>query len=482
MAHQTTNFDPNKEFYSFQGGIKKMSLIFIALGILGSLWAFFDNHGVNHHSRFWSNFLLNTYYFNGMAITAIFFVAAHTIGYGGWFVALKRVFESFGAFIWIGFIFFGIIILGLWFDWHNLYHHWTHAPATDTIVGDKKAFLNKKMFTFLSLVFFSAWIVFSKWLRSHSLSSDSYTNEIAYNQKSKYISAAYIVGFGVGSSVFSWLAVMSLDPHWYSTLFGWYNFASYMCGFLAMVILIITYLRAKGLLAFVNESHMHNIVLFLFGFSVFYTYLWFSQFMLIWYGNIPEDTMYFYKRFNVPLFNVLFYVTFIINFIFPFLFLIRRNAKRNPWIYAIVASILLFGHYLDFYLMVMFEPNAPMHEEVSHHASAKNFKSVLYAENKTGVSESNLDSKDEQVIESTESNSDITNAHKNLHSDSKLESSHVNNHHEDNAHFANLGIIELMIFLGFIGLFIYSSLHTLSKERLVPIKSPFLDESLRYHT
>jgi len=496
MAHDQVHFEPSKEFYKFDGSIKTMSIVFMALGVIGAIWAFFDNNGMNHHSRFWSNFLLNTYYFNGMAITAIFFVAAHTIGYGGWFVSLKRIFESFGAFIWIGFAFFLIIILGLWFDWHSLYEHWTHAPIDDTIVGDKKAFLNKGMYTGLTIVFFVAWIIFSKWMRNHSLASDHYTDEIAYNQKSKYISSAYIVGFGVGTSVFSWLAIMSLDPHWYSTLFGWYNFASYMCGFLSMVILVITILKSRGLLTFVNESHMHNIVLFLFGFSVFWAYLWFSQFMLIWYGNIPEDTMYFYMRFNVPLFKALFFIAFILNFAFPFLFLIKRNAKRNIWITSIAAVILLFGHYLDFYNMVMFEPNKPSHHAAeaspAHHANQEKIDTKLYANNdvKTEVKHEETKASTEVLKETTNAeHATATESHETaVHSDvvathgaeSAKSDAHAS-HGEEPKHYASLGLIELMMFLGFIGLFLFTVLSTLSKERLVPLKSPFLDESLRYH-
>jgi hypothetical protein len=478
MGHEKVHFDLNKEHYKFEGSIKTMTIVFMALGVIGAIWAFFDNGGWNHHARFWSNFLLNSYYFNAMALTAVFFIAAHTIGYGGWITSVKRIFESFSSFIIVGFICFIIIIAGLWMDWHSLYHHWTHAPADDMIVGDKKAFLNKEMFTFLSLLFFAGWIVFSQWFKKHSLASDHYTDEIAYHQKSKYIAAGYIVFFGVGTSVFSWLAVMSLDPHWYSTLFGWYNFASYMCGFLCMTILIILILKAKGNLAFVNDSHMHNIVLFLFGFSVFWTYLWFSQFMLIWYGNVPEDTMWFFKRFEVPMFKAFFWIAFVINFIFPFLFLMKRRAKRNPWIYGIAAVILLFGHYLDFYSMVMFEPNAePQHHEEAKHASS-NPSLKLFADNHSSDTSHALPVA-AQAAEQTHAESAHTDA-TSTHTHSDVAASH-DTHHKP-CHHATLGLIEVLMFIGFIGLFLFVILSTLSKNRLVPLKTPYLEESLNYHT
>jgi len=481
MGHDKVHFDLDKEHYKFEGSIKTMTIVFMALGLLGAIWAFFDNGGWNHHARFWSNFLLNSYYFNAMALTAVFFIAAHTIGYGGWIASVKRIFESFSSFILIGFICFLIIIVGLWFDWHSLYHHWTHPAPGDTIVGDKIAFLNKGMYTALAFLFFAGWILFSQWFRKHSLESDYMVDEISYNQKSKYIAAGYIVFFGVGTSVFSWLALMSLDPHWYSTLFGWYNFASYMCGFLCMTILIILILKAKGQLTYVNDSHMHNIVLFLFGFSVFWTYLWFSQFMLQWYGNIPEDTMWFVKRFEVPMFKAFFWIAFIINFIFPFLFLMKRTAKRNPWIYGIAAVILLFGHYLDFYSMVMFEPNAVPHhhEEAKHdasHASSKTSTLKLYADNQTTDSSHSVIPAVDAAAPVTESS-----AHPNIAASDHKTDAHADEHAVE-GHHATLGLIEILMFIGFIGLFLFVILSTLSKNRLVPLKSPFLEESLNYHT
>lgn len=474
MAHHNTiSHDPQKENFTFGGGLKKMSIIFIILGIIGMVWAYFG-HTENHHSRFWSNFLLNTYYFNGIAISAVFLVAAHSIGYGGWQTILKRVFESFGYFVFVTVIFFLIIVIGMWLDWHSLYHHWTHAPETDTIVGDKKAFLNKNMFTFIVILFSALWMFGVVLMRRHSLNEDNAKDPIKHNQTAKYKSAAYIVIFGVTTSIFSWVAIMSLDPHWYSTLFGWYNFASYMCGFLSFAILTVTYLKYKGHLVNVTESHLHNLSLFLFGFSVFYTYLWFSQFMLIWYGNIPEDTMYFVKRFNVPLFKVLFFVTFTINFIFPFFFFLRRNAKRNFWIMNIAAVILIFGHYLDFYLMVMPEPNA-ITEHASHDDHHASLDKTLSASAKLENDKLVLDSASNVAVIS---NTDVVVDHK----DHSHEATNSNSKHGNSSTLASFGIIEIFIFLGFIGLFLYTVLSVLSKNRIVPPTSnPFFQESLNHN-
>jgi hypothetical protein len=505
MGHKEIEFNPNQETYSFSGGLKTLSIVLMVLGLLGAAITFYFDAPENHHNRFWSNLLLNTYYFNGIAIVAVFFISASTIGYGGWQTLMKRIFESFGVFVYISAIFFILILLGLIFDWHGLYHHWTHPAENDTIVGDKKAFLNKTTFTVLSLIFIGGWIALVSLIRSHSKKEDDAQDAVAHLQKGKYISAAYIVLFGVSSSIFSWMAIMSLDPHWYSTLFGWYNFASYMCGFLALMILVVLYLKSKGLLMNVNENHIQDLGKFLFGFSVFYTYLWFSQFMLIWYGNIPEDTMYFYKRFNIPLFKFLFIFVFIINFVFPFLFILKREAKRNYWVIGFASIVLFFGHYLDFYLMVMPEPNMIQHE-VAHEASKP-----ISAHT---APQSTLDSTHSAIVntpsDSTKANQTANamisdnHAHANKVLDSAAfvvdnaidtlaqvnhgNESHIasNNHDTEESHsehpatYAQLGLGELFFFLGFLGIFLFTVMSTLAKERLVPKNHPFLDESLRH--
>ena len=124
----------------------------------------------------------------------------------------------------------------------------------------------------------------------------------------------------------SWDWIMSIDPHWFSTLFGWYVFASMIVSGVTTIALITIYLKSKGYLEFVNDSHIHDLGKFMFGFSVFWTYLWFSQFMLIWYSNIPEEVTYFMTRiedYNLPFFGMV-----VMNFIFPLLILMNSDYKR----------------------------------------------------------------------------------------------------------------------------------------------------------
>ena len=149
----------------------------------------------------------------------------------------------------------------------------------------------------------------------------------------------------------SWDWIMSVDPHWFSTLFGWYVFASMFVSGITVIALMTIYLKSKGHLEFVNNSHLHDLAKFMFGISIFWTYLWFSQFMLIWYSNIPEEVTYFVTRiedYKLPFFGML-----VMNFIFPLLLLMNSDYKRIPWFVVMAGIVILFGHYIDIFNMIM---------------------------------------------------------------------------------------------------------------------------------
>jgi len=144
---------------------------------------------------------------------------------------------------------------------------------------------------------------------------------------------------------------MSFDPHWFSTLFGWYVFASFFVTGITVIALVSLYLKSKGFLEHVNTSHIHDLAKFMFGISIFWTYLWFSQFMLIWYSNIPEEVTYYITRieqYNLPFFGML-----VMNFIFPLLILVNTDFKRIAWIISMAGIVIILGHYIDFFNMIM---------------------------------------------------------------------------------------------------------------------------------
>ncbi len=344
------------ETYNFSSGLKKTAALFLGIGLLavivGALLA--GGHGID---RVWSNLLIDTYYFTGIGLASIFLIAAHQIGYGGWHVLIKRIPEAMGSIVPVMGIFLLIILVGTLFHGHHLYF-WAaegiHDPASpnyDALIAEttgKSVYLNPVFYAIRIVSYVALWTAAIFAMRNISKKEDVLGVSATY-QKSKYIAAIFILIFAVTSSTGAWDISMSVDPHWYSTLFGWYNFASYMVGALAIMIVTVAYLKTQGYLKDVNEEHYHNLAMFMFGFSVFYTYLWFSQFMLIWYGNMPEETAYFAQRFSNPLFKFLFFTSLSVNFFFPFLVLIRRKSKRNVELLVFVSIVLFLGHWIDFY-------------------------------------------------------------------------------------------------------------------------------------
>lgn len=224
-------------------------------------------------------------------------------------------------------------------------------PHYDRLIDEKSGYLNKTFWTIRSLVYLLLWVGVAITLRKFSLKEDiEGTNH--WFLRTKFWSAIFLIIWAVSSSTMAWDWVMSLDPHWYSTLFGWYNFVSLWVASLSTIVLILIYLKRKGYMEELNENHLHDLGKYIFAFSVFWTYLWFSQFMLYWYGNIPEETRWWLDRARTN-YKYIFYANLIINFLFPFLVLLRRDAKRNLNVLATVSVVMILSHWLDFFLMIM---------------------------------------------------------------------------------------------------------------------------------
>ena len=480
--------------FTFGSSLKKWVLGLAVIGlVLGVILGFFFDE-TSHHSRLWANLLLNTYYFAGIAVTGVFFIAAHQLGYGGWHTVFKKVPIAMGRFLYVAFFLFLIIVAGMWISPEGLYSHWADPHHRDSIVLGKAPFLTRKAYTLGVVVFFGLWALFAYILSKKFVLIRNWKEY----SSAKKISAGFLLVFGVSSSILSWWVIMSLDPHWYSTLFGWYNLASYFCAGFAMMILLLIGLKKMGHLPSVTEDHIHDVAKFMFGFSVFWTYLMFSQFLLIWYANIPEATVWFNKRFDIPMFKTIFFLALAINFFLPILAILKRDAKRNFWTVGFVSIMLIFGHYLDFYHMVMVEPMAAGHHGEAHgddhaddhsedHAnlSAEN---ILYAEL---VADNHEEGAHEVHAEE---------AHDEEHglmTDSHSEESHAEEAHgvvagaDDHGHdahgegevltHAKLGLVELLFFLGFLGMFLFMTFTGLDGEDLESVEDPFLEESKNHH-
>ena len=264
-----------------------------------------------------------------------------------------------GQFLPFGALLMLIVFFGNYIAAHNGGHylyHWLHAelydPASaeyDKIIAGKSGYLNLPFFVIRMLAYFAIWIGFNHLFRKYSLKEDLEGGTENYFKAKRY-SIIFLVLFAVTSSTSAWDFIMSIDTHWYSTLFGWYTFAGMFISGLAVMNFILAYLVKKGNMPWITESHLHDAGTFMFAFSIFWTYLWFAQFMLIWYANIPEEVTYFMVRFDY--YKGLFFANFLINFIVPFLLLMPRDAKRKLNLTMVVSVILFCGHWLDVFLMV----------------------------------------------------------------------------------------------------------------------------------
>ena len=312
--------------------------------------ATYTSHDVTN--RLWSNVLLNTVWFSGIALCGTFFIAVFGISMSAWQIVIKRVAEAMWPFLIVGFILTVLIAI-----FGKDIYHWTHHGLTiegdehfDPLLKAKEWYLNYSGWFARLVIYFIGWIILSKLIRNNSLKEDEEGGTKWYRSSIK-INAAFIVFFAVSSSMWAWDAVMSLDPHWFSTLFGWYMFSSYWVSFFAVITILVIVLKRMGYLSLVNDSHLHDLGKFMFAFALLWTYFWFSQFMLIWYANIPEETLWYLKRFNdMP---VLIGFTLFINFLCPFLILMTRDAKRNQYVLLLMAVLTLIGHWLDFYIVIM---------------------------------------------------------------------------------------------------------------------------------
>jgi hypothetical protein len=304
----------------------------------------------------WSALYVACIFFLLLSLGVLSFYAVQQVAQAGWSPVLFRVMQGITAYLPVATVIFLVILVlcGLHFNhifvWLGEGVTDPKSPNYDEIIAGKDGYLNFPFWIGRAVIFLGGWNLYRHFSRKNCLAQDEANDDLYYKKNFK-LSAGFLVFFIVSESIMSWDWIMSIDPHWFSTLFGWYVFASFIVSGITTIALVTLYLKSKGYLEYVNTSHIHDLAKYMFGFSIFWTYLWFSQFMLIWYANIPEEVTYFITR--IQLYNLPFFGAVVMNFVFPLLILVNTDFKRLSWVIVMAGTVILFGHYIDFFNMIM---------------------------------------------------------------------------------------------------------------------------------
>ncbi|WP_075349632.1 quinol:cytochrome C oxidoreductase [Algoriphagus marinus] len=375
MAHDAQHYNLDQKF-EFKASTKKSIMTVLVIGAIllgiGIVMAIFGGHheegaeagahAFHWYERLYANLWINNVYFTGIAIVGVFFFAIQYAAQAGWSAPIVRVMLSFGN--WLPYA--AVLMIATFFLANHDLFHWTHSylfdkasPEYDKIIDGKGAFFYWPMakgtfpvfYIARMVLFFGFWVFFFNKLKKLSYAEDSLGGSTSW-YKIRSTSAYFIIFFAVSSSISAWDWVMSIDTHWFSTLFGWYVFSSWFVAGLSAMTLLTIFLKGQGYLEMVNENHIHDLGKFVFGFTIFWTYLWFSQFLLIYYANIPEESVYFIERLSSDVYGPFIFVNIGMNFVLPFLVLMTRDAKRHGVFLKLVCTLIIAGHWVDFFLMV----------------------------------------------------------------------------------------------------------------------------------
>ncbi len=389
--------------YTFSGKLKMISIILMIAGIVGMAYGFFtvpkDTHAVeeilnakhnahekvsheehaamknehgatkeahaskdSHQSHLehvlhqyqnkpWSAFFIATFFFFMIALLALVFYAMQWASSAGWSIVLFRVMESVTAFL-LPMSFFLLLFLVLSTSHFNHLFIWMNPEtvANDPMLQLKAPWLNSTGFLFRSFLFVAGWNIFRFFLRKNSIALDE-AGELAIYKRNFNVAVGFLAFFIVTELFFVFDMTMSLDPHWFSQLYPFYVFASMIVTAITVILMITLYLKGKGLLPQVNQSHIHDLGKYMFGFSIFWAYFFFDQFMLQWYSHQPEETVYWVPRL-LGSYQPLFIAMLVLNFIIPFLLLISSDLKKVSSLIFWTGALIVIGHYIDIFMLI----------------------------------------------------------------------------------------------------------------------------------
>lgn len=297
--------------------------------------------------RAWSNLLASGWVFVSAGAGALALLALMHVANAGWAVVVKRVMEAVAGWLPLG----ALVLLAVLFGVKTLYP-WARPEAHhDALLLGKAGWLNVPFFAVRMVVLLGLWSALALKLGSLSRAQDTDGSLERTHQSVRWSAATLILlALTLCIAAFDWL--MSLEPHWFSTIFGLYYLASALVAGVASVIVFAVLLKRAGLLPQLSEGHLHDLGKLLLGFSTFWAYLWFSQVLLIWYANLPEETSWFERRWQGG-WEPWFYVNLIAGWAVPFFLLLPRAAKRSPKFLGAVAAWALLSRWLDAWVTVL---------------------------------------------------------------------------------------------------------------------------------
>src|SRR5665648_41719 len=321
---------------------KYLTFGLIGIGVISMVLGFILNP-----ERAWANYLLNNYYFVSLAIGAAFFGAIQYISQAGWSSAFKRIPEAMASYVPVAAVFFLLMYFGV----HSLFH-WSHEgiAETDALLAHKVPYLNIPFLFIRIALFFGLWIFMIRLLRKISLKEDAEGGMTWFYQSEKY-SKIIIFIIAISFTFFAIDMIMSLEPHWFSALFAAKSFIAAFLHASTVITLIVIILSKIGHLKMLNRSHLHDFSRYIFMLSIIWGYFNFVEFMLIWYGNIPEETIFYVSR-SHGAFGFLFYANIVLNWFIPFLFLMPRMTSRSKLFLVPVIVVLMIGQYTELYYYI----------------------------------------------------------------------------------------------------------------------------------
>jgi hypothetical protein len=319
------------------------TLLMVAVGVVALVTGFLGDP-----QRAWANYLLNNVYFVSLAVGAVLFLSIQRVTHSGWSAGFIRVPEAMGAYIPVAAVLFLLLIPGA----HSLYH-WSHTGelVQDPLLNHKAPFLNMPFWIIRMVIYFSLWILMTWLLRRLSLKEDVAGGLDLFRRGEHYAKIfIFIVIITFSFAMIDW--VMSIDAHWYSTVFAIKNFVAAFHHASIVIAFIVLLLNQRGYFPFLNASHVGDFSRYIFMLCIIWGYFWFAEFMLIWYANIPEETVYFLPRIQGEGWRFFFFANILINWFLPFVLLMPKATARNKVVVKIVIPFLIIGQFIDLYVQI----------------------------------------------------------------------------------------------------------------------------------